>query len=361
VKLGQILALVQELASARGPCGQEDEVREIVLRELGRHCDRVWTDEAENAVGLIRGRSPRGAKGRPAPVVQVMAHMDELSLIVKRVEADGSLRVRQLGGLAPWAIGLGPVEILGDRRRLPGVLSVGSLHTTAETPEAWRSKVTGEGRTVDWPQVRVFTRLGTAELAAAGVHPGTRVVIGQAARQFVEIQDCVAGRFMDDRAPLAAMVAAAAQLAAARRRPAADVYLVGTCGEELGNGPAPFSAGSLGAGISLALEVGPVAGEYGTVLSADPIVVYRDRRVLYSKAVADRLVEVGRSLGMHPQRAVYESYGTDASAAQSSGRVPRSGALCIPTDNTHGCEVIAKAGLANCARLLAAYLQAPVG
>jgi putative aminopeptidase FrvX len=78
--------LLQELLTTYGPCGQEDAVRAICARELEPHVDELWTDSAGNLVGLIRGSQP-GA----GPVVRVFAHLDELSMIVKRVEGDGSL------------------------------------------------------------------------------------------------------------------------------------------------------------------------------------------------------------------------------------------------------------------------------
>jgi putative aminopeptidase FrvX len=62
-----------------------------------------------------------------------MAHMDELSLIVKRVEPDGTLHVAQLGTMYPGNFGLGPVSVLGDDETSCGVITLGSEHTTKES------------------------------------------------------------------------------------------------------------------------------------------------------------------------------------------------------------------------------------
>jgi putative aminopeptidase FrvX len=43
-------------------------------------------------VGVVRGGSP---------ATQVMAHMDELSMLVKRVKPDGTLHLTQLGTMYP--------------------------------------------------------------------------------------------------------------------------------------------------------------------------------------------------------------------------------------------------------------------
>ena len=86
--------LLQELLWTYGPCGQEDEVREVCRRELEPFVDEVWTDEAGNLIGLIRGRER-------AQATRVMAHMDELSMLVKRVEPDGTLHLTPRGRCIP--------------------------------------------------------------------------------------------------------------------------------------------------------------------------------------------------------------------------------------------------------------------
>ena len=46
--------------------------------------------------------------------MRIMAHMDELSMLVKRVKPDGTLHMTQLGVMYPGNFGLGPVAVLGE-------------------------------------------------------------------------------------------------------------------------------------------------------------------------------------------------------------------------------------------------------
>jgi putative aminopeptidase FrvX len=46
--------------------------------------------------------------GKGAQTTRVMAHLDELSMLVKRVEPDGTLRLTPLGTMYPGNFGLGP-------------------------------------------------------------------------------------------------------------------------------------------------------------------------------------------------------------------------------------------------------------
>jgi putative aminopeptidase FrvX len=130
---GVPMGLLQELLWTYGPCGQEDAVREVCHRELRPVTDETWVDAAGNLVGLIRGHAD-------SPATRVLAHMDELSMLVKRVEPDGTLHLSPLGTMYPANFGLGPVAILGDRETVCGVLPLGSEHTTKESWLIWETK-----------------------------------------------------------------------------------------------------------------------------------------------------------------------------------------------------------------------------
>ncbi len=178
--------LLQELLSAYGPGGQEDDVRAICRRELEPLVDELTVDPAGNLVGLLRGTGTA-----EAPVVRVTAHMDELSMIVKRVQPDGTLRPSQLGTMYPGNFGLGPLSVLGDAEELTAVLLLGSEHTTQETTQVWQTKPDAGDRAMQWNDVYAFTGRTAEELAAAGVHPGTRVCVHRSRRSLVEFADCV--------------------------------------------------------------------------------------------------------------------------------------------------------------------------
>jgi putative aminopeptidase FrvX len=83
--------------------------------------------------------------------------MDELTMLVKRVESDGTLHLTQLGIMYPGNFGLGPVAVLGEHQTLTAVLTLGSEHTTQESPRIWETKPDQGDRALDWQHVYVFT------------------------------------------------------------------------------------------------------------------------------------------------------------------------------------------------------------
>jgi putative aminopeptidase FrvX len=340
--------LLQELLMTYGPCGQEDAVRDVCRRELEPVVDEVWIDEAGNLVALIRGGG--------ALATRVMAHMDELSMLVKRVAPDGALHLTQLGTMYPGNFGLGPVAMLGDNETLCGVLTLGSEHTTKESQQIWETKPDGGDKALDWMHVYVFTGRTTDELAAAGVRPGTRVCVDGSKRALVEFGDYLACYFMDDRAAVVALIEAAGQLRESERRPAGDVYFVFTTNEEIGGIGGSYASRTLPGDVTLALEVGPTEAEYGTTVGGGPIVGYSDAQCVYDKNIADQLLGVATELGLEPQPAVLGAFESDASHAKASGLSPRAGLLCLPTLSTHGYEVIRRDAISAMSAVLVEFL-----
>ncbi|MFZ0835437.1 MAG: M20/M25/M40 family metallo-hydrolase [Mycobacterium sp.] len=352
--------LLQELLWAYGPGGQEDAVRDICRRELEPFVDETWVDEAGNLVGLVRGNDDeRSTDGRCAPVTRVLAHMDELAMLVKRVESDGTLQVTPSGVMYPANFGLGPVAVLGDRETLTGILSLGSEHTTKESHRIWQTKPDKGDRSLDWLHVYIFTGRTPEELAAAGVHPGTPVCIERCQRTLVDVGDYLGSYFMDDRAAATALLQAARRLRERGQRPAADAYFVFTTNEEIGGVGASYACRALPGELTLALEVGPTEKEYATRVGGGPIVAYSDTRCIYDKDVADRLMEIAAKMGTSPQAAVLGAFESDASHAKASGLSPKAGLLCLPTLSTHGYEVIAREAIPVMTEILVEFLLRP--
>jgi putative aminopeptidase FrvX len=358
--------LLQELLWTYGPGGQEDEVRAVCGRELEPFVDETWVDQAGNLVGLIRGRDREsgraGAGGGPeGAATRVLAHLDELSMIVKRVESDGTLHLTPLGTMYPANFGLGPVAVLGDRETLIGVLALGSEHTTKESQRIWETKPDQGDKALDWLHVYVFTGRSLDELTAAGVGPGTRVCVERSKRTLVDVGDYIGSYFMDDRAPVAALLQTARALRDRDERPQSDVYLVFTTNEEIGGVGGSYASRTLPGDLTLALEVGPTEAEYGTTLGGGPIIAYSDALCVYDKNVADRLMDIARGLNLSPQAAVLGAFESDASQAKAGGLSPRAGLLCLPTLSTHGYEVIAREAIPAMADVVVEYLLHPSG
>lgn len=101
--------------------------------------------------------------------------------------------------------------------------------------------------------------------------------------------------------------------------------------------------------------------EYGTHLCADPIVNTGDQKGYYTPSVVRALMRAAQRAGYQAQAALLVDFASDASAVMSSGIAARAGCLAIPTENTHGVEIVLDEGIDACAATLVEYLLGPDG
>lgn len=340
-------ALLEKLLMAHGPGAQEDEVRAICRTELSRYCDEVTVDRAGNVIGCIK--APHDSD--PDDGIRIMAHLDEISMVVKLVNDDGTLSVEALGGAQPISFGVAPVDILGEKEVLPGVLSFGSMHSSGGTTQ---SKDVLQGN-VQWSDVHVVTRRSREQLSKEGVRPGTRVVFSKHWRAPWYLPDAIAAHFLDDRAPLLAVILAAKGLDARREQLKRDVWVVCTTLEEESNAGAMYAASRLPGDTVIAVEVGPVLTEYGTCLDDNPIISTGDQKGVYTRSVVNDLITATSRAGYEAQVALLVDFASDASAVMGVGSAARTGCIAIPTENTHGLEIITENGIEACAAALIEY------
>lgn len=340
--------LLADLVALPGPPGQEDAVRDYLeahARALGLPCR---TDAKGN---LLVAPTPIWPEN---PAIVVTAHMDEIALLVTGVDGEGGLHVAPLGGVFPWKWGEGPVEALArDGVFVPGALSLGSIHTTAPGSVAQQAR---EGVAPTWPAVRVLTGRTPRDLLAAGVRPGTRVVIARARRQVWDLGgDLVGAYFLDDRADLVAWLLALAALGDAEG--AGAILFAATVSEEVGGEGAAWLLGDLRPEVCVALEIGPRTPETPFPLDAHPTVWVSDSYATMDPRDLDRVADAARDADLSPHWQAVTRGGSDASSAASRGLCARHVTLAFAAENSHGFEIMHRDAPANLARLLVAYLR----
>ncbi|MBI4023419.1 MAG: M20/M25/M40 family metallo-hydrolase [Verrucomicrobia bacterium] len=300
----------------------------------------MWRDEAGNVIGLVKGKQT----GNP---LRLMAHKDEIAYVVKRIDADGKIRLDEVGSLPPWKLGETPVDILTRNGLVKGVFSIGSLHISEETQRI-------RGLLKDKPLLLkdtwVNTGLTKERLEKLGVYPGVRVVVAREMKNPLIVNDCVCGYNLDDKGGVAILLMVMEKLRQKKMQINRDIYFVATSMEEVGTIGAPFAAGKLPGTTTVALEAGPVAEEYGSKLDERPIIWYGPNAV-YEKKGSDALLDLARKLRFGAQPIYYWGAGTDAASSKIYGLSGRALCLSFPCENTHGYEMAHIEGMLNTATL----------
>lgn len=347
-----IQELLQRFVQEYGPVGQEADVRELVQKELKPICQKTWVDEAGNLIGYLPGKNKN-----PQSAVRILAHLDEISFIISKIEADGQIFVSPLGGTNGYSFGQGPVDILGNQEIISGVLSIGSMHTNDKDSEVWKIKPEGGNQALDLSKMYVVTGYNKLEMEQKGIFVGTRVVVAKNRRILSVLNDnLIGGYFMDDRALVVSALMALKEIQEKKLILPIDTYWIFSVAEELGGVGASFAQANLPGSLSLALEVAPAEKHFGIKFNDQPVIVYHDSWSTYDKKSSDELVQVATNLQLQPQRAVYSDFGSDSSVAKRYGHTARSAVMAIPTLNTHGYEILHLTGIKNLAQVLVEFL-----
>lgn len=337
------LATLQELVSLPGPPGQEFAVADYLRTKVA-------------GLGLTSTTDPKGnlivCLGDPdRATTAVTAHMDEIALLVREVRSDGQLVVGPMGGIHPWKLGEGPVLVLpypGSVDPIPGVLSFGSIHT--ESPDSPTTAARREA--FPWPKARVFTGLSPEESKAAGIRPGTRVVVHPDRRALLPFGPFVGGYFLDDRADLVAWLWALRMLAEAD----VHAWFVATTSEEVGGEGARYFAQRTQLESMIALELGADVPDAPIEINDQPTVWVQDGFAAAQPSDLALLATLGEELGMRLQWQALSRGGSDATISGNRGLVARHFTLGLPMKNTHGFEVIHQESMVQLARLTKALV-----
>jgi putative aminopeptidase FrvX len=238
---------IADLVMCHSPSGVEGEINERLMQLLTELQVEHWRDEADNIIAKIPGQDESRA-------IAITGHKDEIGMIVKTIYADGRVSVRKLGGSFPWVYGEGVVDLLGDYDTVSGILSFGSRHVSHESPQ----KAQQENKPVLWETAWIETKLAPQELAAAGIRPGTRVVVGKHRKQPFRMGDYIASYTLDNKASVAILLALAERL----KQPPVTVYLVASAKEEVGAIGALYFTQRQRLEALIALEICPLSREY---------------------------------------------------------------------------------------------------
>jgi len=339
--------MLAHLVALPGPPGQEEAVRAFVAERVVEMGLTPTTDAKGNLLVCPVNNSDI------APKIIVTAHLDEIALQVTGFRDNGGLAVGPLGGAHPWKWGEGPVVIMArDGNLLPGVLSFGSIHTTSPLSAAQQAR---EGRSLPWSVAQALTGLTFEELAAAGVRPGTRVVIAPERRRLFPFGDNLIGSyFLDDRADLVSWLIA---LETTKTLPGAErILFAATVSEEVGGHGALYLMQHTRPDICIALEIGPSTPDAPFPIDDQPTVWAADGFAASTAHDLDLVAAAATSIGLSPHFHVVTRGGSDATCAASHGLCARPLTLAFAAENSHGFEVMHQNAPVNLARLLSSLL-----
>ncbi|WP_422372448.1 M42 family metallopeptidase [Hoeflea sp.] len=233
----RLRADLTDLMMTPGLSGHEERVAKLIRSRLSDTGVESRVDRMGNVIASFDGDPG-------TPPVMIFTHMDQLGFFVRRIEADGLIRVERMGGVSERAMAAQAVTLcVGEGRDVPGIIMNKAHHAT--TPDE-------KYKVVTTPDILIDTGHGSKQaVEAAGVKIGTPVVYQS---RVIELAgDRVAGTSVDDRAGCAALIEIARALAARDGGP--TVHVVFSVQEEFNLRGAVVAAQSLKPDIAIQIDL----------------------------------------------------------------------------------------------------------
>ncbi len=328
------------LSMASGVSGYEVSIASLVRERFKRLTDEVRSDQIGNVYALKKGNG-QGYKGK----IMLAAHMDEIGLMVKKIDPRGFLQFTSIGGVDQRTL-LSQEVLVHGRQTIPGI--IGSIPPHLLHNEDSDKAVKMEEMVID------------VGLSPVKIDESIQVgdVITLRRETYPLLNNVMAGKSLDDRAGVVVMMVCLEELS--RLQFAHDVIAVATTQEEVGVRGALTSAYTLNPDLAVAIDVThgstpDTKGQVAINMGKGPTVALGPN---IHPAIYRQLSEIAQEHRLPIQiEPVPGSSGTDAWAIQVTQAGIPTGLISIPLRYMHtSVETLDMQDVLNSGKLLAHFI-----
>lgn len=329
----------QTLVAVPSPVSYYVQMNPVIEKLAGELGYTVTYDNKQTAYITLEGRDN-------SKTVLVGAHLDTLGLIIRRIDADGMIRVRQLGGVNYASLEGETVTVhTRDGRSYTGLMACQS-HSV---------HVFDDARTLERDENTMMVILdqpvqSKADVNALGIRNGDLISIEP--RCQITENGYLKSRFIDDKAAVACCFTALKYLKENGLKPQYRTLLAFPYSEEIGLGGTYVPAG---VSEYVAIDIGLIGPGYdGSERKVS--ICAKDNSTPYDYLLTNRLITLAEKNGIDHAVDIFYRYGTDANAALKAGNDLRAAAFGMAVYCSHGMERTHLDGLNATVDLLLSYL-----
>lgn len=325
--------MLKELTQLWGVAGYEKEVRKYIEEKAAPYADEMITDAVGNLIVL-----KKGVGGPNAKKIMYAAHMDEIGFMVKTIEADGRLRVCNLGW--NWT-GSAYNSRVRFRNGINGVVScMGPIEEAANKAG------------------KLYIDIGATSKEDAQKYVKIGDACGYVGEYLELTNDRICSKSLDNRIGCYQLLQALMKNDGTYPN---DIYYVFCVQEELGCRGSKVASARIKPDIGVAVDISP-AHDYPCDLEGSNAVdegigiKICDPSVVCDEDVVAAMIECCEKGDIKYQREVIDQGGTDASSMNVSNMGVRVGGIVVVTRYPH-CQsaVVSKKDVAAGVDLIEAF------
>ncbi|MGB0694183.1 MAG: osmoprotectant NAGGN system M42 family peptidase [Rhodospirillaceae bacterium] len=337
-----MLRILARLLDTPSPSGMTDAITHVVCEEL----EALGISYELTRRGAIRANLP-GV--RYSPDRAIIAHLDTLGAMVKRLKDDGRLEIVPVGYWSSRMAEGTRVTIYSDKN----TQHRGTILPIKASGHVFNEEI--DALEVSWRtvEVRVDAPVSSKQdLIDLGINVGDHLSIDPNP-EFLD-NGFIVSRHLDDKCGVAAALAAACAIHEADVRVPVDCHILFTISEEVGVGASAVLHGDVAEMVSI--DNGTIApeqntSEYGVTLAM------QDMSGPFDWHLTRRLIDLCQRHNIEHSRDVFRYYRSDAAAAVEAGNDIRTALICFACDASHGYERTHVDSIVALAELLALYIQ----
>lgn len=335
-----LLRVMETYINTPSPVGYYDEMSPLLEKEVEALGYEIAYDRKGTPSVWVTGKDH-------SKKVAVSTHLDTLGLIIKSIDKEGTLRVRNLGGIN--FNGIEGATVTVHTRS-------GKTYTGLMACQSHSVHVFDDAQTLERNENTMMVILdedvsSKGDVKDLGIENGDIISIDP---QFTYLPEngTIKSRFIDDKGAVACTMDILRYMSQNKVLPAYDTCFYFPYFEEIGHGAAyiPEELDEFVA-IDIAL-IGPdnVGAEDKVTICA------KDAISPYDRGLTSQLVELAREHKLNYVQDVFFRYSTDATAAIKSGNNVAFAAFGMGTYSTHGVERCKIDAIVETAKLEAAYV-----
>lgn len=319
------IKFLEELSNADALAGEEDEVRNLLVREMRPNSNNIFCDNLGSVIFQKNGNSE-------GPKIMIAAHMDEVGFKVRSICPGGQVIVRRVGGVKQLAKFMQKVRITTkDAKKYKAYLQ------SSYTEDKSHTEIPGE----------TYLDLGlqsALEVKNLGISVGD-IVCYDSNFEHLSNKDLIMGKALDNRIGCYIMAKVLENLQGKSHD--STIYFAGTTSEEIGVVGAKTASAKINPDIAIVIDTCSFGNQFDTSnrncrqIGQGMLINYADKRMQSNRKFIDVILESSNKLNKKIQHDMFDRGGTDAGIIQLNGCGLPAVACCVALRYGHCSNSIA--------------------